>query len=69
MINNIAALAEDPQVHVRNMIVDVVGDGMADMKISGNPIKIAGVEDASSRPPAPGLDQPRVKTARDPHGS
>ncbi len=59
LINNIAALSEDPQIHARNMIVDVDGEGMEDMKISGNPIKIAGVKDASSRPPAPRLDQHR----------
>ncbi|MBL4757130.1 MAG: CoA transferase [Rhizobiales bacterium] len=59
LINNIAALAEDPQIRARNMIVDVEGVGMGGMKISGNPIKIAGVEDATSRPPAPRLDQHR----------
>jgi len=58
-INNTAALATDPQILARNMMVSVEGEGLEDMKISGNPVKIEGVGDATSRPAAPALDQHR----------
>lgn len=62
-INTIADLAEDPQIADRNMMVAV--EGLEDMKISGNPIKIEGVVDDAVRPAAPQLDQDRNAILRE----
>lgn len=51
-INDVATIAESPQVAARNMLVEVDG-----LKAPGNPIKIAGYADPPTGPRAPRLDE------------
>ncbi|MEW6268522.1 MAG: CoA transferase [Thermodesulfobacteriota bacterium] len=51
-INDVVTIAASPQVAARNMLVDVGG-----LRMPGNPIKIAGYADPTTRPPAPRLDE------------
>ncbi len=53
-INSVADVLADPQVRARNMIVSAGG-----LSLAGNPIKLSGVRDPDTRPPAPTLDQNR----------
>ena len=58
-INDVADILRDPQVLARNMIVEAAGPGESAMRMAGNPIKLSGFEDASTREPAPALDADR----------
>jgi CoA:oxalate CoA-transferase len=58
-INDVADILRDPQVLARNMIVEAAGPGESPMRMAGNPIKLSGFEDASTREPAPALDADR----------
>jgi CoA:oxalate CoA-transferase len=51
LIHTVADAVEHPQVKARNMIVEAGG-----LRMAGNPIKLRGVADAATRPPAPQLD-------------
>jgi CoA:oxalate CoA-transferase len=51
-ILNVSETAEHPQTKARNMLVDAGG-----VRVTGNPIKISGYEDPTTRPAAPTLDQ------------
>ncbi len=51
-INDVAAVLADPQVRARNMIISAGG-----LALAGNPIKLSGVRDPDTRPPAPALGQ------------
>lgn len=56
-INNIADALASPQVRARNMLVESAG-----VMMPGNPIKVSGVEETTTRRPAPELDAdgPRI---------
>jgi CoA:oxalate CoA-transferase len=54
-INDVAAVAADPQVRARNMLVPIVDPEMA-IEVSGNPMKLSGHSDPTTRPAAPALD-------------
>ncbi len=55
-INDIAAVVADPHVAARNMLV-TLPDGLV---VAGNPIKLSGVADPTTRRPAPLLDGDRA---------
>ena len=59
-VNDIAAVLEDPQIAARNMIVAVEDPSAGTFGLAGNPIKLSGVDDPATRPPAPELDADRA---------
>lgn len=64
-IQTIDEVLKDPQVVARNMVVDVLDrNGRQSFKAAGNPIKMSGAEDKTSRPPAPDLDGNRGEILR-----
>lgn len=54
-LNDVAQVLEDPQVRARNMVVRA-----DELEVAGNPIKISGIEDPTTRKPAPALDGDRA---------
>jgi len=60
-INDIRQVLADEQVRARNMVVSVPGPGDRPVEIAGNPIKLDGVEDPTTRPAAPRLDADRQR--------
>ena len=58
-INNVAQSADHPQTLARNMIVNVEDPITGPMRVVGNPVKISGFEDPTTREPAPNLDGDR----------
>ncbi len=58
-INNIEDVLADPQVAARNMIVTAEDKDAGPIRMGGNPIKLSGVADPSTRAPAPELDEHR----------
>ena len=63
-INNVADIMQDPQIQARNMIVAVEDDQVGTLRMSGNPIKMNGLDDSPRRDPAPKLDQDREQILR-----
>ncbi|MGR3460422.1 MAG: CaiB/BaiF CoA transferase family protein [Roseovarius sp.] len=60
-IQNVAEVLHDHQILARNMVVDVLDTkGQPAFVAAGNPIKMSGLEDTASRPPAPSLDGDRA---------
>ncbi|MHA7851595.1 CaiB/BaiF CoA transferase family protein [Roseovarius sp.] len=60
-IQNVAEAMRDPQILARNMVVDVLDAvGKPAFTAAGNPIKISGMEDPTTRGPAPELDGDRA---------
>ena len=64
-INDIAGIANDPQVRARNMIVAIEDPQAGPLKLAGNPIKLSAFADPPSRPAAPALDADRAKILQD----
>ena len=64
-INNIGQAVEYPQTAARNMVVTVDDPVTGPMKVVGNPIKISGYPDPTTRLPAPNLDQDRDAILRE----
>ena len=60
-INDVGQVLADPQVLARNMVVRVEDPAMAGLKLAGNPIKLSGFPDPTSRGPAPDLDADRER--------
>jgi CoA:oxalate CoA-transferase len=58
-INDVAQALADPQVATRNMVVTADDPEIGVLRMAGNPIKLSGVEDPTTRRPAPGLDADR----------
>ncbi len=59
-IQTLAEVLHDRQILARNMVVDVLGaDGRPAFVAAGNPIKLSGMADPATRPPAPALDGDR----------
>jgi CoA:oxalate CoA-transferase len=56
-LNDVAGAVHNPQVAARNMIVSVNDPVVGELKLAGNPIKISGVPDPATQPPAPRLDE------------
>jgi CoA:oxalate CoA-transferase len=64
-INDIAGIANDPQIRARNMIVAIDDPEAGPLKLAGNPIKLSAFPDPPSRPAAPALDGDRAKILKD----
>jgi CoA:oxalate CoA-transferase len=60
-INDVAEVMADPQVAARNMVIRVLDDVAGEISMPGNPIKLSGFEDPSTREPAPDLDRDRQR--------
>jgi CoA:oxalate CoA-transferase len=59
-IHDVAGVLSDPQVRARNMIVSVDDPVAGRLEMPGNPIKLDGRADPTTRPPAPELDANRA---------
>ncbi|MGQ0664742.1 MAG: CaiB/BaiF CoA transferase family protein [Pseudomonadota bacterium] len=59
-INHVGQAVAGPQVAARNMIVTVEDPLAGPVKLVGNPIKLSGFPDPTTRPPAPDLDGDRA---------
>lgn len=59
-INTIDKVLGDPQVVARNMVVTAEDPAIGPLVMAGNPIKLSGFADPSTRVPAPRLDQDRA---------
>lgn len=60
-IQDVAQALADPQILARNMVVEVAGrPGHRPLRAAGNPIKMSGLPDPATRPPAPDLDGDRA---------
>jgi CoA:oxalate CoA-transferase len=64
-INDVAAVARDPQVAARNMIVGIEDPRAGPLKLAGNPIKMSAFADPATRPAAPDIDGDRSRILRD----
>jgi CoA:oxalate CoA-transferase len=60
-INTIDRALKHPQVAARNMLVTVDDPVTGPIQVAGNPLKIEGFEDRTTRPPAPELDGDRAR--------
>ncbi len=60
-IHDVAGVLSDPQVRARNMIVSVDDPVAGRLEMPGNPIKLDGRADPTTRPPAPALDADRAR--------
>jgi len=56
-INTIDKLFTDPQIAARNMLVEVEQPGAGKIKISGNPIKLSGMQEEIHKDPAPSVGE------------
>ncbi len=64
-IQTVAQAMADPQILARNMVVEIAPrPGQTPLKTAGNPIKMTGLPDPSTRPPAPTLDGDRADILR-----
>jgi CoA:oxalate CoA-transferase len=71
-INTIDAVARDPHVAARNMLVEAAADDRSaepaqrggGLTMAGNPIKLSGFADPGTRRPAPALDADRAAVLR-----
>jgi CoA:oxalate CoA-transferase len=64
-INDIAAIANDPHIAVRNMIVGIEDPEAGPLKVAGNPIKMSAFADRTTRAAAPGIDRDRARILQD----
>jgi CoA:oxalate CoA-transferase len=60
-IQDVGQVLADPQVAARNMLVEAPDPAAGPVRMAGNPIKLSGVPDPASRPPAPELDADRAR--------
>lgn len=58
-INKVDQVLQDPQVLARNMVVTAPEKTIGELKMAGNPIKVDGMDDPTTRRPAPLLDADR----------
>jgi CoA:oxalate CoA-transferase len=63
-INDVGQSADHPQTLARNMIVDVDDPVTGPMRVVGNPVKISGFADPTTRAPSPNLDENREAILR-----
>ena len=64
-VNNIAQALAHPQTAARNMLVEADDKTAGKIKVAGNPIKISGFADPTTRPGAPELDGDRAKILKE----
>ncbi len=60
-INNVKQALNDPQIAARNMVISTHDPDIGPLKMAGNPIKLSGFADPSSRTAAPELDGDRAQ--------
>lgn len=60
-INTVADVVADPHVAARNMIIEAADPEAGPVRMAGNPIKMTGFADPTTRPPAPALDADRER--------
>ena len=58
-LNNVAQVMNDPQIRARNMVVTVDDPDTGLLELAGNPIKLSGFDDPSTRGAVPDLDGSR----------
>ncbi len=59
-INDVGQALNSPQVRARNMAIETAFEDGTPLLAAGNPVKISGFDDPSSRPKAPALDEHRA---------
>jgi CoA:oxalate CoA-transferase len=59
-VNNIAQALAHPQTAARNMLIEVDDAVAGKVKVAGNPLKLSGFPDPTTRPGAPELDADRA---------
>ena len=59
-INDVKQALDHPQVAARNMMITVDDPKSGKLKLTGNPMKISGMDDPPTRMPAPDLDADRA---------
>ena len=64
-INNIAQAIAHPQAAARNMVISVDDPVTGPLQLAGNPMKLSGFADPSTRSPAPELDADRTAILRE----
>ncbi|HUA53441.1 MAG TPA: CaiB/BaiF CoA-transferase family protein [Candidatus Sulfotelmatobacter sp.] len=64
-VNNIAQALAHPQTAARNMLVEADDKTAGKIKVAGNPIKISGFADPTTRPGAPELDGDRAQILKE----
>jgi CoA:oxalate CoA-transferase len=64
-INDVGQVLADPQVLARNMVVSLDDPAMSGLRLAGNPIKLSGYDDPSTRAAAPALDADRRRILED----
>jgi CoA:oxalate CoA-transferase len=64
-VNNVAQAIAHPQASARNMLVTVDDPVTGPLKLVGNPMKLSGFADPSTRPPAPDLDTDHDRILRE----
>jgi CoA:oxalate CoA-transferase len=64
-INNVAQAIAHPQAAARNMLISVDDPITGPLQLVGNPMKLSGFPDPTTRPPAPDLDADSEKILRD----
>lgn len=60
-INNIEQVLQNRQVRARNMVVSVEDRLAGTVNVAGNPIKMSGMDDPTTRPPVPELGEHTVE--------
>jgi CoA:oxalate CoA-transferase len=60
-LNDVAQVLEDPQVRARNMVVTADDPVAGRFTVAGNPVKLSGVADPTTRAGAPRLDEHRAR--------
>jgi CoA:oxalate CoA-transferase len=64
-INDVKQALEDPQIAARNMVVSIDDKDVGTLRMAGNPIKLSGYADPSTRGPVPDLDGDRARILKD----
>ena len=59
-LNNVAQALSDPQILSRNMVVSAQDQRVGELKMAGNPMKMSGFPDPTTRGRAPELDADRL---------
>jgi CoA:oxalate CoA-transferase len=59
-VNRVSEALQSPQVAARTMLVETHLPNGRPLKVAGNPVKLSGVSDPVTRPPAPALDADRA---------
>lgn len=64
-INDVKQALEDPQIAARNMVVSIDDKDVGTLRMAGNPIKLSGYPDPTTRGNVPDLDGDRARILKD----